>query len=361
MNVAQPARPATDTPRSAQRPLVVRCGALGDMVLLTPLLALLHRRYGLAPDVLASGAWTPSLYAGHADVHDVLLLDSRRRPYWSDPRQWRLMRMLRAGGPRPVYVCDERATAPLAHLLRRAGFGDGDLLWVGQHPECAHTHWVDRWLAFGALDAPRWPGAPAARVDAVPRLEAGAGPREDCARWLAQRGWAGRPLLLLHPGNKRTLKRGGRRGRLGDSKAWPDAHWLALLQAMLARTPQALILLTGTPPEQPWLLRLARASGSPRVHAVGNDLPLPRLLALQARATGMACVDTGPAHCAAALGCPLLVLYGAASAAAWLPRSPTGSPVLWRGGADAGRGRLLDTAPGEAIAAWNTLPLRWPG
>ena len=342
------------------RPLVVRCGALGDMVLLTPLLALLHRRYGLAADVLGAGAWTAPLYAGHPDVHRVLLLGSRKRPYWTDPRQWRAVAQLRSGGRRPVYVCDELATAPLARLLARAGFDDGDLLWVGAHPECTRTHWVDRWLAFGALDAPRWPGAAQALTEAAPRLFISASAAADCGAWLARRGWAGRPLLLLHAGNKRTLKRGGTRGRLGDSKAWPDARWLDLLQAMHARVPAAIILLTGTAPEQAWLRRLARASGLAAVQAIGDDLPLPRLLALQARAAGMISVDTGPAHSAAALGCPLLVLYGAASAAAWLPRAPTGSPVLWLGGQDAGRARLLDTAADAVIDAWNTLPLRSP-
>ncbi|MHB1284090.1 MAG: glycosyltransferase family 9 protein, partial [Metallibacterium scheffleri] len=186
------------------RPLVVRCGALGDMVLLTPLLALLHQRYGLAADVLGAGAWTAPLYAGHPDVHRVLLLGSRKRPYWTDPRQWRAVAQLRSGGRRPVYVCDELATAPLARLLVRAGFDDGDLLWIGAHPECARTHWVERWLAFGALDAPRWPGAAQASTEAAPRLFIGASAVADCDAWLARRGWAGRPLLLLHAGNKRT-------------------------------------------------------------------------------------------------------------------------------------------------------------
>lgn len=348
----------TTSKASQAPPLVVRCGALGDMVLLTPLLALLHARHGQVPEVLASGAWTPPLYAGHPHVARVWLLGSRRRPYWSDPRQWALVRALRAAGPRPVYVCDELATAPLARLLARAGFAAGDLLWVGDHRECARPHWVDRWLAFGALDAARWP-APVAQVPPRPLLMVTPAARADCAGWLAARGWDDGPLLLLHAGNKRTQKRGGLRGRLGDSKAWPDAHWQALITALRARLPTARVLLTGTPREQRWLTHLARMAGG-RVHAIGDQLPLPRLLALQACATAMVSVDTGPAHSAAALGCPLLVLYGAASAAAWLPRAADGAAVHWLGGADAGRSRLTDTRPDEVIAAWNALPLRKP-
>lgn len=47
-----------------------------------------------------------------------------------------------------------------------------------------------------------------------------------------------------------------------------------------------------------------------RARNVARDLPLHRLLALQERAIGMISVDTGPAHSAGALGCPLVVLFG---------------------------------------------------
>jgi len=40
----------------------------------------------------------------------------------------------------------------------------------------------------------------------------------------------------------------------------------------------------------------------------------------------------GPAHAAAALGLPLVVMYGAESQQYWLPRSHSGSPVVGVGG-----------------------------
>jgi ADP-heptose:LPS heptosyltransferase len=46
----------------------------------------------------------------------------------------------------------------------------------------------------------------------------------------------------------------------------------------------------------------------------------------------MISVDTGPAHAAAALGLPLVVMYGAESQQYWLPRSHSGSPVVGVGG-----------------------------
>lgn len=78
------------------------------------------------------------------------------------------------------------------------------------------------------------------------------------------------------------------------------------------------------------LRQIQAAAGSQRV--VVADLPLRQLLALCELAHSMISVDTGPAHAAAALGLPLVVMYGAESQARWLPRSPSGSPVIGIGG-----------------------------
>jgi len=56
------------------------------------------------------------------------------------------------------------------------------------------------------------------------------------------------------------------------------------------------------------------------------------LFALYESAQSMVSVDTGPAHAAAALSLPLVVLYGAENPAYWLPRSPSGSKVIGVGG-----------------------------
>ena len=55
-------------PPTFAAPLVIRFGAFGDMVLLTPLLRMLHRRYGQACRVLGSGRWLEPLYAGPAPI-----------------------------------------------------------------------------------------------------------------------------------------------------------------------------------------------------------------------------------------------------------------------------------------------------
>jgi hypothetical protein len=62
-------------------PLVMRCGAFGDMVLLTILLRHLHARFGKPVDVISSGIWTEPLLDGQSSVGRLVIIRSRRTPY----------------------------------------------------------------------------------------------------------------------------------------------------------------------------------------------------------------------------------------------------------------------------------------
>jgi heptosyltransferase-2/heptosyltransferase-3 len=156
--------------------------------------------------------------------------------------------------------------------------------------------------------------------------------RAELQVWLRAQGWHGRTLVLVQPGNHRSMSR--RRDRWErlrtDDKAWPLERWVALLQAMHARLPDALILLRGTQEELDMLCRIQTAAdlGCVAVAETG----LRRLFALCDVSHSMISVDAGPAHAAAALGLPLVVMYGAGPQRFWLPRSASGSPVIGVGG-----------------------------
>jgi heptosyltransferase-2/heptosyltransferase-3 len=349
-------------PPTFAAPLVIRFGAFGDMVLLTPLLRMLHRRYGQACRVLGSGGWLVPLFAGHPDVRATLGLSSRKRPFWLDAGQRQLVSSLRMQPPGPVYVCDDYSIDKIRWLLRRAHIPEEHCVFA--NPDCmlrAGEHWIDRWHRFGAMTPAAFAAAPAVapmQVPNAPCLVLQHDDRTDLHAWLCAHGFEDAPLLLLQPGNKRTLKR-GRAGQLGDDKQWPLANWTGLIRAALARHPDLKVILCGAPPETALLRRIAEGAHSPRVLAAGDELPLRRLLALCEYATAMISIDTGPAQAAAALGCPLVVLYGAQPPTLWLPRSPTGSPVVALGGLPE-RNRVDQISLGEVVAAWRALPLRRP-
>lgn len=335
-------------PDSPAAPLVIRFGAMGDMVLLTVLLDMLAKRYGRPCDVLTSGGWSRALLAGQPAVGEITVIGSRTRPYWSDPQQWALVRALRARGAGPVYVVDTTKQDRLHAWLRRAGIPDANIVLRQKDPDESRRPWIERLHRFGQLAPEAFAGSPAAtRLPAHPRLQVGDAARADLAAFLAARGMAG-PLWLLQPGSKRTLKR-GRLAALSDDKWWPVERWAGLARALLGAGRAAHVLLCGAPPEQPLLRSIAEVSGDARVHALGDVLPLPRLLALCEMAAGMTSVDTGPAHAAAALGCPSVILYGAASRTVWLPRGPEGTAIVPLGGAEDGLSKV-DEIPLERVA-----------
>jgi ADP-heptose:LPS heptosyltransferase len=55
-------------------PIVIWFGRVGDMILLSALLDILHRRYGGACHVIGAGSWTAQLYAAHRDVARISCL-----------------------------------------------------------------------------------------------------------------------------------------------------------------------------------------------------------------------------------------------------------------------------------------------
>jgi ADP-heptose:LPS heptosyltransferase len=337
-------------------PLVVRCGAFGDIVLLTPLLRLLAARYGRPVDLIGAGPWTAPLLAHEPALGHLQLVSSRNTPFLLCPSQWALVRWLRNRGRGPVYLCD--ADDEIRALLRRGHVHEDDI--VARAPEDAvvdgvQALWPDRWLRQGMRDpAHAWP----VRHDIdpaqfrLPALVVGGDEREACARWRRAHRLDG-PLVLFQPGNKRTHKRGRVLTR-DHPKYWPPEHWCALARALWEDDPATQVLLCGSPPEHAVLEEIHRAcGGDQRMRNLARELPVPRLLALIAQARGMVSVDTGPAHAAAALGCPLVVLFGPAPIAMWRPLGPGRIAIL--GGAKGADGKVADIAPRDVIDAWRAF------
>ncbi len=118
------------------------------------------------------------------------------------------------------------------------------------------------------------------------------------------------------------------RGR--DDKVWPVERWVQLLHRLHEHMPDAMLVLRGADAEMPLLESIRAATALPCVASASTGLR--PLFALCEVAHSMISADSGPAHSAAALGVPLVVLYGTQSRKVWLPRSSNGSPVLGVGG-----------------------------
>lgn len=344
-----------NTNMNAARPLLVRFAAFGDAVLLTPLIRQLQARCGAAVDVLSSGPWTQPLLAGQPGVGDVFTVRSRRTPYWLSLDQQRAVRWLRTRPSGPVWFCDRDAVG--RSLLTRAGIDDTGIVDADDCPLLPAEHSVEHWLRFAAHTPPAWQQrlrpSPAAVLQGCELLVTQA-QRESLQRWLHARQLDGRPLLLVQAGNKRTMRRGSRR-RATNTKYWPEANWAAVIRGMRASHPQHAILLLGASRESAFNRDIIRLSAVTDVHDIADDLPIPRLLALLQRADSLLTVDSGPAHAAAAVGCPLVDLFGRASVDLYRPRGVTDAQVICLTASVDGQPDMLGIRVDTVLDAWRRL------
>jgi len=200
-------------------PIVIWFGRVGDMILLSALLSILHRRYGGRCHVIGAGSWPAELYAEHDDVARVTCLH-RYTAFLFDGAWWRALAALRRGRRDPVYVCeyDPRKLARVRRLLRAGGidparclfitqtacFNDAPAASVSPPPQASNAgpmHWVDRLVCFGRLTPPAFDAAaypfPVPAPPYAPHLMVAAAARADCTAWIEARGWSGRPLVLV--------------------------------------------------------------------------------------------------------------------------------------------------------------------
>jgi ADP-heptose:LPS heptosyltransferase len=118
-----------------------------------------------------------------------------------------------------------------------------------------------------------------------------------------------RPLVGLHVGAGRAVK------------AWPAIR-MAEVGAWVSRERHAVILLTGSSADRASADELRRAlpADAAVIDAVGG-MHLLTLAAVLTRLSLFVTPDTGPMHLAAAVGTPIVALFGPSSSERWGPLS----------------------------------------
>jgi ADP-heptose:LPS heptosyltransferase len=344
-------------PQNLKRPLALRCGAFGDMVLLTALIRVLHAEFRAPIDIVTSGPWSEPLLREQPGVGEIFSVRSRKTPYWMSIDQQRVVRQLLARGAGPVWFCDgDEAARP---ILERAGIQSQYIVDVKDHPLLPGEHATQQWRRLAQI-MPSAVTAPCTEIDAVLPgcyLEVTQAQRAQLTAWLKIRGLADQPLILMQIGNKRTMRRGPRRLAV-NNKYWPNERWAEVLRFLRQRHPRHALVLLGTGPEFQLNQELASLAGINGLHNVADDLPIPRLVALLDRAAGLVTVDSGPAHAAAAVGCPQVVLFGKALPSLYRPWGTAGADVQLLTGSIDGESSMLGIEASSVIAAWSRLELR---
>jgi ADP-heptose:LPS heptosyltransferase len=184
-----------------------------------------------------------------------------------------------------------------------------------------------------------------------PRLTLTEEDRHHATEWWQSHGLAGRQVTAIHPGSG------------SEAKNWPASRFASLAKQIL-RARQVPMLLVGGPADAAALGPIQRALGE-RDHMLLLDAPLHHLAAILARCQVYIGNDSGVSHLAAAVGVPTVAVFGPTDPVVWAPRGPRVRIV--RGIAPCApcdaehRGRcterdcLLCVSVGEVMQAWFEL------
>lgn len=152
------------------------------------------------------------------------------------------------------------------------------------HRSRAKQHKVEDWRDLGtALGLP-------GMADAQPRLDHSAYRSEKVDALLAAQRASGKPLVVLHPGARITVRR------------WPESHFAAIVQQLRAEFDFHLALIGDLDGYGSGLASLC--------DQVLPPLTVDELVDVLGRVDFLLCNDSGPGHLAASCGRPAFVVFG---------------------------------------------------
>ncbi len=302
------------------RILIVKLADIGDVLTATPALRALRQAFSAARlDLLTT---PPAAAAAPPELVDRVLTAPRslaRRP-GDLPSLLRLLVELRRGRYDVVLflhhltlgagVAKYRllAAATGAPLLLGLDNGKGGWLTHSVPDEgFGALHEVEYWLRVAALLG--------AKADISP-LQVHLAPGDLLAVEPLLAGLRPEPLVAIHPGS----------GGYSRARRWEPGRW-AVVADELVRRYRAQIVLVGTPADGAADVQACMAA--PSLNLAGKTT-LPQLAALLARCDLFLGADSGVMHVAAAVGAPIVALFGPSNALAWGPWTPEAPSAVVR-------------------------------
>ena len=309
-----------EPPARPERILIFKGGALGDVLMTTPLVRAVRAAWPQARVSYLVGAWSAPLLAHNPHLDRVIVTEDetlfRRR---LGPVR-RLADEVRRERFDLGFLLDRHYTAGLfgwlAGIGYRVGF-DRDGEGFAHHLRVGVS--APRYDAEYNLDLLRGLGRPA---ELTP-LELTPGPEDEsaaAARWSAS-GLEGTPVIGLAVGG------GENPGRTSLFKRWPLEHYRGLLELLHGRAPGARVALFGGPGDRALHRSLLEGSSACAVDLTGGGVL--ESAALVRRCRLFVTHDSGPMHIAAAMGVPVIAIFGPTNPERLAPRGPDHT-VLFR-------------------------------
>ena len=285
---------------SAVRALVVAPAWIGDAVMAQPLFMRLHRNTpGLQLDALAP-PWVAPALRRMPEIGEII-----DNPFahgeLSFKARYALARKLAQRGYRQAYVLPnslKSALIPfLAGIPERIGFtGESRYGLINRR------HTLDKaalpQMAERFAQLAQTPGSPLVRPVEYPRLASN--PDQQAATLAA--------LGIEHPARIAVFCPGA---EYGPAKRWPAHHFATLADELDSRG--YAVWLLGSAKDKPAGDEIVRLSSTATPRNFCGETSLSQAIDLIAAASFVVCNDSGLMHVAAALGRPLVAVYGSSS------------------------------------------------
>jgi heptosyltransferase-3 len=310
------------SPSSLRRVLVTKLRHHGDVLLASPVIAMLKR---IAPQAEVDAliyADTAPMLEGHPALAQLHLIDRawKRQGVWRQgAAEWALISALRARHyDLVVHLSVHTRGAWLVRLLRprwsvapkyTEGFWARSFtrLYPAQSDPQRHTVDVN-------LDSLRALGFEPTAVDQRVILVPGAKAEARIDELLAQHDLQAGSFVHVHPASRWGFK------------CWPATRVAAMCDALAAKG--LPIVLTSAPDANEKALiaevRAARDKGAAAAFDFSGQLSLKELAALTARARLFVGVDSAPMHMAAAMDTPVVGIFGPSGDREWGPWDESG-------------------------------------
>ena len=282
-----------------ERILVIRLGALGDLVLCFQAFAEIRAAHpGAEIALLTMPAF--AAFARQMPWFDKIIIDDRA-PGWRLDRWAALLKQLYAFAPTRVYDLQGKFRQTILYFLMG---GPWARQWSGAAPLCSHPrlwppqprmHFTD--FVAAQLRLADVPSQPTANLD-----------------------WLDASLESFNlPPHFALLIPGCAPGR--EYKRWPGPFYAVLAEKLAANGLASVVVGTATDTDAIAVIKIA----APHLIDLSGQTSLLQLAALARRSACVVGNDTGPTHLAASVGAPTLALISGHVDPAW--SAPQGSRV----------------------------------
>ena len=338
--VASPSSGSRSPDRSAApKVLFVRLDSLGDVVLTTPCFEAVKRRHpGARVDIVVQPG-TAAALEGNPHVDHVFTLAAPWHGRWRPGgvrEAWRMARCLRT--ERYDYVVTLRRDLDDAVFARLCG-GRKTLGFFARRTRPFLSSWVrfepDRHLVENQFRLMALLGCEADGLSPMVSCTSGDPERIDALLGADAR----EPIALAPFGSS-------------EAKTWDISQLALVIRALAEQMVEASIVLLGGRADRSRADAVLARTTAPVIDLVGRT-SIPELCDVLRRCRALLCVDSGPMHLAAALGVPVVALFGNEDATIWGPYGGASHRIVRA--LDGGRAPLRATSVRAVLQAVQEL------